>query len=429
MKILLKNAEVLWHGDVDILVEGEFIKEIAPHGTIAADNDCRVIDCRGKMLMPGLYNCHSHAAMTLFRGYGEDMPLDKWLFDKIFPAEALLTNESVYVASVFACAEMIRAGIVSFTDMYEKCDQTARAVAETGIKANISRAVLSFDPEEKGSENSRLIEAKTLFRDFHNSSNGRVKIDMSVHAEYTNTENSFRATAEAAKELGANMHVHLSETASEHEECKGRRGGRTPAEFMRDCGIFDVPTTAAHCVFVSDGDLEIMREYGVTAAHNPSSNLKLGSGIMRTSDFISHGVNVTLGTDGCASNNRLDVFKEAYLASILDKGITNNPGGHMASEFLKMATENGALSQGRSDCGAIACGKKADIIAVDLDELHNIPKYDLSYAALYSVTASDVTMTMCDGKILYENGEFTTIDIEKLKYDMRNTCGNYFKKA
>jgi len=429
MKILLKNAEVLFNGDVDILVENEFIKKIAPRGEIIADNDCRVIDCRGRMIMPGLYNCHSHAAMTLFRGYGEDMPLDKWLFDKIFPAEALLTNESVYVASVFACAEMIRAGIVSFTDMYEKCDQTVRAVAETGIKANISRAVLSFDPEEKGSDNSRLKESIALFKDYHNYANGRVKIDMSVHAEYTNTENSFRATAEAAKELGSNMHVHLSETKSEHEECKARRNGRTPAEFMRDCGIFDVPTTAAHCVFVSDSDLEIMREYGVTAAHNPSSNLKLGSGIMRTSDFISRGVNVVLGTDGCASNNRLDIFKEAYLASILDKGITNAPGGHKAEEFLKMATENGAVSQGRRDCGVLAEGKRADIIAVDLDVLHNIPKYDLSYAALYSVASSDVVLTMCDGKILYENGEFTTVDIEKLKFDMRNTCENYFKKA
>ncbi|MDD6799314.1 MAG: amidohydrolase [Firmicutes bacterium] len=428
MRILFKNAEVLRKGRKNVVVEGEYIRKICDTDISDTSGFDRVIDCSKKLLMPGLYNCHTHAAMTLFRGYGEDMPLDRWLHEKIFPAEELLTNESVYTASLYACAEMIRGGIVSFTDMYEKCGETCKAVAMTGMKANISRSVLSFDKKEDMSTSFRLNESKSLFREWHNAEHGRIKIDMSVHAEYTNNENSCRATAAFAVENGTHMHIHLSETQSEHEECKKRNNGRTPAEFMRDCGIFDVPATAAHCVYVTDSDMDLMHEKGVFAAHNPTSNLKLGSGIMRTSEMLKRGVGIVLGTDGAASNNTLNIFKEMHLAAVLDKGATRDPGGHNAYEFVRMATENGAASQGRTDCGIIEEGKKADIILVDLDSINNIPMYDPCYTAVYSASAGDVSLTMCDGRILYENGEFLTVDIEKLKSDMRHTCENYFKE-
>ena len=426
MKILLKNLLTLKDGIKDFLIEDAFIKKI---GENIDEKDCdRIIDCKNKLIMPGLYNCHTHAAMTLFRGYGEDMPLDRWLNERIFPAEDLLTNEAVYAASMLSAGEMIKNGIVSCTDMYFFCDQTANAFAKAGIKANIGRSVVSFDENEDPAKDSRVIESLRLFKDYHNFADGRIKIDMSLHAEYTNTERMCRYLAEKAKELGANMHIHLSETEKEHEEAKARRDGRTPAEFFRDCGVFDCHTTAAHCVYVSESDMQILSEYGVTAVHNPVSNLKLGSGVMRYSKMVENNVNIALGTDGAASNNTLDIMKEMYIAAILHKGIERRPDFGAAYDFIKLATENGAWAQKRSDCGKLEEGYKADLILIDLDAINNIPYFDPCYAAIYSANSSNVYLTMVDGRILYENGEFTTIDIEQVKHNMRFICENYFKR-
>lgn len=424
MTTLLKNAVTIGHGTCDLLIENETIRKIAPSLTEKAD---KTVDCKGKLLLPGLYNCHAHSAMTLFRGYSEDLPLDQWL-GKIFPLEDALTDEVVYTSSLAACAEMIRNGVISFTDMYDHCRATAKAVADTGMKATITRGILCFDPSQDMTDYFRMKEAEILYFEWNNACGGRIKIDMSVHSEYLNTEHSCRYVADYAKKLGTGIHLHLSETEKEHKECMERHDGKTPTEFLNDCGVFDVPATAAHCVWVTDSDMDILREKGVTAAHNPSSNLKLGSGIMRTADLLDKGVSIALGTDGAASNNTLDIFKEMHLAALLEKGVTRQPGRHGAAEFLKMATVNGAKAQRRSDCGVIEENHKADLILVDTDEIHNIPSFDPVPTAVYSVRGSDVVMTMCDGKILYENGEFRTIDIEKLKYDMRQTCEKFYKK-
>lgn len=426
MKILFKNARMIGKSDVFLATDNERISYTGDCCPVGCSFD-RIIDCRGGLLLPGLYNCHTHAAMTLFRGYGEDMPLQRWLEERIFPAEEKLTPESVYTASLLAIAEMLKNGIVSFTDMYMFCDLTAQAVAETGIKANLSRAVLSFDPDEDMKRSERFLESKRLYKNFNNAANGRIKIDMSLHAEYTNTVKSTRFMADRAAEYNTNIHIHLSETEFEHNECK-KRYGITPARFFADNGVFDVPVTAAHCVWTEDGDIDIMRKYGVTAAHNPASNLKLGSGVMPLSAMQKKGVRVTLGTDGAASNNTLDIMKEMYLAAIVHKGIERDPSCVTADSIIQAATENGARSQGREDCGKLESGCRADIILIDLDALNNIPFYDLSYTAVYSANASNVSLTMADGNILYENGCFTTIDIEKLKYDMRYTCAEYFKE-
>ncbi len=425
MKILFENARTIGYGDTFLAVSGPLIGyagNVRPEGPFD-----RVIDCGGGMLLPGFYNCHTHAAMTLFRGYGEDMPLGRWLEEAIFPAEEKLTPEAVYTASLWAIAEMIKNGIVSFSDMYMYCPETARAAAGTGIKANLSRAVLSFDPLEDMARSVRFLEAKSLFEEYHNAEDGRIRIDMSLHAEYTNTANSARFMADYAARTGSNMHIHLSETESEHRECK-QRHGVTPARFFADNGVFDVPATAAHCVWVEEEDMEILSGHGVWAAHNPASNLKLGSGVMPMTRMLEKGVGVTLGTDGAASNNTLDIMKEMYLAAILHKGIGRSPEKITAGTVLKAASENGALSQGRTGCGRLEAGCRADLVLIDLDAPNNVPFYDLSYAAVYSANSSNVLLTMSDGRILYEKGCFTTIDIEKLRYDMRCTCAGYFKE-
>lgn len=422
--LLFKNVTTLSGKDLFVAVDGAYIKSISaerPEGAFE-----REIDCKSRLMLPGLYNTHTHAAMTLFRGYGEDLPLQRWLTERIFPAEERLTPQSVYAASMLAAAEMISAGVVSFTDMYMFVDETARAVAETGLKANLCRPILSFDPSEDIKNGERFTEAVSLYKEWHNACDGRIKIDMSLHAEYTNTENSCRATAEYAKSIGANMHIHLSETKLEHEECKARHDGRTPAQFMYDCGVFDTPTTAAHCVWLEDSDLPLLREKGVTVAHNPVSNLKLGSGVMPYCKYRNAGINVSLGTDGTASNNTLDILKEMYIAALIHKGVNLKPHCVSANDVLESATICGAIAQGRTDCGKLEEGCRADLILLDMDTVNNIPSYDPYYTAVYSANRSDVRLTMADGKILYENGEYKTLDIEKVKAEMRYTCAHYF---
>ncbi len=429
MKILLKNVKLpaaYGFGQTRVFVEildGVF-GEIGPKMPTQTVYD-QVIEGRGDLLIPGLYNTHCHAAMTLFRGYGEDLPLDRWLNEKIFPAEDRLTDMAVSVGTELAIAEMLRGGIVSFSDMYMFEDVVGRVALKTGIKANISRSIVSFDDGDPKKDH-RFLESAQLVSDFHGAGDGRIRVDMSLHAEYTNTERMSRHVAEYAKEKGLGVHVHISETEKEHREAMMRRGGRTPTRFFRDCGLFEVPVTAAHCVYLDEEDRSIFAEKGATAVHNPVSNLKLGSGVMPLAEMLAAGVNVTLGTDGAASNNNLDIFKEMQYAVLLAKGISRRPESLCAKELLPMVTVNGARAQGRERCGRIATGYRADAALVSLETLHNIPSYGTDTTLLYSARSSDVRLTVVDGRILYRDGEFTTIDVEKLKYNAKDVIDNYF---
>ena len=428
MKTILKNATLLpeyGYGDqkCNLLIENSVIKQITT-GSIAESAD-ETVDCAGNLLMPAFYNIHCHAAMTLFRGYGEDLPLQRWLEEKIFPAEELLTPTSVYVATKLAIAEMLRNGIASFSDMYMFEGDVARAVLETGIKANLSRSLVSFDPSFDLKTDSRFAEAKALVKEFQNAGEGRIKIDLSLHAEYTNRPRYCAEVAEYAVAHGLGMQLHLSETEKEHKECIARHG-KTPTAFFKDLGVLNTPTTAAHCVYVTDEDIAIMAEKGVTAAHNPVSNLKLGSGVMPIRKMLDAGVNVGLGTDGVASNNRLDILREMQTAAILHKGINRDPAIVKAHEMPALATVNGARAQGRADCGRVEVGMKADLILINRNSLHNMPTYD-DYAMLaYSADSRDIQMTMVDGRILYRNGEYTLIDEERLRFESREVFSNYF---
>ncbi len=419
MKILFENARLIDGRLAFLATDGKIISYIGekrPEG----DFD-RKINCKGNILMSGLYNLHCHSAMTLFRGYGEDLPLKEWLETRIFPAEDRLTPEKVKYASYLAIAEQIRNGIVSFSDSYFFCDETAKAVIESGIKANLSRSLVSFEKGMRAKGDSRFEEAVALVGEYNGAASGRLKFDMSIHAEYTNVESYIRDVAEYTRDAGLGMQVHLSETEKEHNEAICRHG-MTPTEFFADCGVFDSPTVAAHAVWVTDEDIAQLSAKGVTVAHNPTSNLKLASGVMRLSAMERAGVNVTLGTDGVASNNTLDIFKEMHLAALLSKGVERNSLNAPAEKIIKLATENGAKAQGRELCGSLCEGFAADFILVDSESINNIPSYSPAYTVLYSTSARDVLMTVVDGKILYENGEFTTLDIEKIKDGFKRVC-------
>ncbi len=427
MKTLFKNIKLLAEygfekRSVCVLVENERITYIGEEEQPAD----RVIDGKGNLLMPGFYNTHCHVAMTLLRGYGEDLPLKRWLNERILPAEDRMTDKSAYVSSMLGIAEMIRGGTVSFMDMYMFEDSVAKAVIESGIKANISRCIVAFSDMEKPREDRRFSEAACLVRDFQGVADGRVRVDMSLHAEYTNTEQMFRTVAEYAKEKSLGIQLHISETKKEHLESVMRRNGRTPIRLCLDTGVLDSPTLAAHAVWVSDEDMDIMKEKGVFVSHNAKSNLKLGSGIMPLGKMFEKGINVSLGTDGAASNNRLDMLSELQTATILHKGTSLDPTMTCAADMIRFATVNGARAQRRDDCGRIEVGYRADLVLWDLDSLHNIPSYEYEATIAYSAKSSDVLLTMVDGKILYENGEYKTIDVEKLKYEAKEVIAHYF---
>ncbi len=429
MKTILKNATLLpEYGfesrPVSLIVEDckiTYIGETLPEGTTGD-----VVDCKGNLLIPAFYNTHCHAAMTLFRGYGEDLPLQRWLEERIFPAEERLTYQSVHVASKLAIAEMLRTGTASFSDMYMFVDAVAEAVLETGIKANLSRSLVSFDPDIDMTKDARLAEALDVVNRYHGAGDGRLKIDLSLHAEYTNVPRACEYVGRYAVEHGLGMQLHLSETEKEHGECIARHG-KTPTRFFADLGVFDTPTTAAHCVWVDDDDRAILAAKGVTVAHNPVSNLKLGSGVMPLRKMLDAGINVGIGTDGVASNNRLDMLRELQTAAILHKGVQRDPAITVAKEMLPLATVNGARAQGRADCGTIAVGNRADLVLIDRNSIHNMPCFDEYALLLYSADSSDVQMTMVDGRILYRNGEYTSIDEERLRFESREVFAHYFE--
>lgn len=367
---------------------------------------------KNRLIMPGFYNAHSHAPMTLLRGYAESLPLQTWLTERIFPFEAKMTPEDCYWATKLACAEMLRYGTVSFSDMYYHTKECAQAAHEMGIKCNLSDSLIAFEPISY--EELPLAKANSVYLDeLHGLDDERILIDFNVHAEYTTNPLSVQTLAQAAKDAGVRMQVHLSETRLEHEECK-QRHGMTPARYFASLGLFDVPTTVAHCVWIEDEDFEILARHRVSIASNPASNMKLGSGVAPLARMLDAGINVCLGTDGCASNNNLDMFQDLYLLSLLAKGINYDPTALPPAEALCIATRNGALSQGRRDCGLLAKGMRADLVVLDTSSPSWQPAADLSAHLVYAGHGSDVVLTMVDGIIRYQDGYWPGLDIEEI---------------
>lgn len=376
-----------------------------------------VYDGKNRLLMSGFVNAHSHSPMTLMRGYAENLPLAQWLENRVFPFEDRMQGEDAYFSSSLAIAEMLGTGTTSFSDMYFFSENVLKAVGDSGIKCNFGRAITSFADCDI-MEEARFLESLDLIKNYQNAFDGRVKIDMSLHAEYTNRRTVIEQVGAYTAAHGLHMHVHLSETEKEHEECKQRHGGLTPTELFAACGVFDAPTIAAHCVWVTDSDMDILKEKGVTVATNPASNLKLGSGVCNVQKLLEKGVRVALGTDSVASNNNLDMFKEIYLCALLPKGFHRRPDIVSERDVLKIATVNGAAAQGRDDCGKVAVGCKADLIAVDLSTVHMCPENDTVNNLVYAASGEDVRLTMVDGKVLYRDGEYTTLDIERIKFEV-----------
>ena len=402
--------------DAFVAVEGT---KIAAAGTVRPQGAFdRVIDGAGQVLMPGLVNAHTHVPMALLRGYGGGHDLQHWLNDYIFPAEARLDARCVAAGAALGLAEMIASGTTCIADMYMYTDAIAKAVLEAGISANLSCGGVYFGPPEDFSPD-RCGDCQNQLRlaeEWHGAGEGQILVDASIHAEYTSCPPLWEWTAGFARKRGLGMQVHISETQSEHESCR-KKYGTTPIALFDQYGVWERGGIAAHCVWVSDQDMDIMARKRITAVHNPVSNLKLASGVARVPRMQKAGVNVALGTDGVASNNSHDLFEEIKLAALLHKGAGLDPEAVTARQALEMATVNGARALGR-DTGVIAPGRTADLILVDFSAPNLFPCHDAAENLAFSARGSNVVMNMARGKVIYEKGEFFTLDLEKIRAEV-----------
>lgn len=397
-------------------VQGAYIRYVGQ--TPPAEDYGERINGTHRLLLPGFVNAHTHVAMTLMRGYGEDMPLQSWLFDRIFPFEDKLSADAVYWGSMLGIAEMLMTGTTSFTDMYYFCEDTVRAVVQSGIKANIGRGISCFDATKRLANLPAYADTKALITQYHGAEDGRILVDVAPHAEYTTRPDILHDAAALAAENGLRMHIHLSETAKEQKECVGRHGC-TPTRLLEKVGMLGQPLTVAHGVWLTDDDVHCLAQHDVTLAHCAKSNLKLGSGIARVENYRSMGLAVAIGTDSAASNNALDMVDEMRMAALLAKGVGCNAGALPAGEMLHMGTRTGALSQGRSDCGDIAEGYRADLVVMDTTHPTLSPANAPLSNVLYGAGSGAVCMTVVDGRTVYRFGEFTTLDIERVRFEVQ----------
>ncbi len=412
--ILIKNAiivtmddrENVIHGG-DVLIEDGLIKKVGKSGTVDVSEGAEVIDGSRKAVLPGLVNAHTHAAMTLFRGYADDLALDEWLNTKIWPLEAKINGDDVYWGTMLAIVEMIKGGTTCFADMYFYADEIAKAVDESGIRASICGALLGILPTADSD-----LEAAVRFVKENNEKNGRISAVFGPHALYTCTIDHLKKVAKSAEELGARVHTHLLETKHERQDII-KLNGKEPFDVLKDSGLLEVPIIAAHSIYLTEDELETAATHDLTPVHTPGSNLKLASGIAPVWRYEEEGIMAGLGTDGAASNNNLDMFEEVRLAALIHKVDRFDPTLISAHEALRMATQGGAKALGFTESiGIIKDGFKADLITIDLDKPHLTPLHDVEANIVYSASGADVADVIVDGKMLMRDRELLTIDEE-----------------
>ena len=380
-----------------------------------------IIDGSGMVLMPGLVNCHAHLPMSLLRGYGEELPRADWLMQSVFPREARMDARSVKAAALLSIAECLRFGVTSVSDLYFFSDAEAEAVAQSGIKANLARAVTteltdSFDFEA----DPDCRETAALFEKWHDFDGGRLKIDCGIHAADSSTYPAWEALSKFALENGLGMQLNLSETAQEQEDCLDRYG-LTPAQLLDCHHLFDTRAAAAHCAHLSEDDLRLLGKRRVSAVHCPVSELRLASGCADVPGMVRAGMNVCLGSGSVATGGNLDLFGVMKAAALLAKAQHKDAAALPAEAVLMMATVCGAKAQGRDrECGMIKLGMDADLILVDFNQPHLIPCHNVLSSLVYSASGQDVALTMVRGRVLYAAGKYATIDLGAVMQELHD---------
>ncbi|MCR2802972.1 amidohydrolase [Paenibacillus soyae] len=365
--------------------------------------------------MPGLVNTHGHAAMSLLRGYSDDQNLQVWLQEKMWPMEGKYVDADTRAGSALAIVEMLRSGTTAFVDMYDRMDQVAQMTEQAGIRGILTRGVIGLCSEEV--QQAKLHDAITFAKEWNGRADGRITTLLSPHAPYTCPPDYIVKFVEAAHDMNLPLHTHMSETLAEVEQ-NVRDYGVRPVEHLDRLGFFSRPSLVAHAVHLNDDEIALLAERGVSVSHNPVSNLKLASGIARVPELLRAGVKVSLGTDSAASNNNLDLFEEIRFAALLHKGISGDPTVIPAWEALKLGTIYGAQSvwQGES-FGLLEEGRKADFIAIDLDQPHMYPLTDIVSHLVYSASGRDVRHVWVDGRQVVRDGLCTQMDEEKIRYE------------
>ena len=414
--ILIKNAFILNPNNFEnkklsLLIKDDLIAEISDE--IDESNVDKIIDAEGKILLPGLINTHTHLSMTLFRGLADDLSLDSWLNDHIWPMEANLNGDYCYIGALLGAVELIKSGTTTFSDMYFYMEDVARAVDDAGIRAVLSYGMIDFGDAEK--REAEINQNLQLYNACNGMADGRIKVFFGPHSPYTASEELLIKTRQLADEYNMGIHIHVSETQKEINDSLDEKGLR-PFEYLEKIGFLGPDVVAAHCVWLSDEEIDIIKKHDVKVSHNPCSNMKLASGISPVSKLIENDICVSIGTDGASSNNNLDLIEELKTASLLQKVSTLDPKVLNSDKSIEMATIKGAEALGLSDeIGSIEVGKKADIILIDTAAANMTPdSSSLSSNVVYSANGSNVDTTICNGKILMENKKLTVLDEDEI---------------
>ena len=428
MKDIKKNASVIisasWIftagpedqllSDYAVVIENDKVIDLLPQNKVFDEYEANdTYQLTDHILIPGLINTHTHAAMSLFKGFADDLSLQDWLNNHIWPAEKEFVNSSfVKDGSILALSEMIKSGVTTFNDMYFFPEATAEAVKELGVRSNIGLVVLDF-PTNYATDPEDYLVKGFEFRDKWRNEE-LITTSIAPHAPYSVSNEAFTLINTYSEELNINIHTHLHETQWEIDQSIDKYG-ITPVQRLNNLGIIGPSLMAAHCVYLNDQDMDILAKNKVSIAHNPSSNMKLGSGIADVAKMLKQNLTVSLGTDSSASNNRLDIMGEMRLAALLIKGTTKSPELIPAKEAIKMATINGAKTLGLdSTIGSIEKNKKADLVAIDLSAIENQPLYNPISTLVYSSSRTDVSYVWIDGKIKLKDKKLVNIDEERI---------------
>ena len=383
----------------------------------------KIIDGTQHFAIPGFVNAHTHASMTLLRSYADDMKLMDWLEQMIWPIEAKLHSDDIYWGAMLAAVEMIRSGTTAFADMYgPDMERVAEVVDVSGLRGVLSRGLIGVAPDS----DKKLEENAALYENYHGAAQGRITVMFGPHALYTCPPDYLKKIAAKAQALGAEVHIHMSETVGEIENCL-KEYGKRPFAHVASTGLFENGTLAAHCVYLDNEDIDIIKKYHIRVAHNPGSNMKLASGTAPVPRLLEEGICVALGTDGASSNNNLDMLDEVQLAALMHKVHTLDPLAVPALTAVKMGTEYGAQALSLHDVGRLQAGDKADIVLFSMRGAAWTPCYNPVSLLAYAAKSSSIDTVMVDGKILMENGALTTMDEERILFEAQKVADRLTK--
>jgi 5-methylthioadenosine/S-adenosylhomocysteine deaminase len=432
MKTLFVNGKVvIGEETLQVIDNGAFTVDEGIITKIGVSSDfsieeskLKIVDLKGKWVLPGLINTHGHAGMTALRGYADDMNLQKWLQEKIWPMEMKMDEDTIKWSSALAMLEMVKSGTTTFLDMYHPryMSVVGQLVTENGLRATLMNGMIGLCSKEEQDE--KLDMAQQFVQTWQNGASGKISVMLAPHSLYTCPPPFLQAIAELSQQLNVPIHTHLSETEKEVSDCLNAYGKR-PANHLADLGVFNSPTLIAHGVHLSEEEVDLLLRHDVAISHNPISNLKLGSGIANITNYLDKGLVISLGTDSAASNNNLDMFEEMRTASLLQKGIHKNPEVLSVEEAFFMATKNGAKALRNEQIGTIAVGKQADFITIDSkNKAHLQPEENLISHIVYATSGKDVCDVFIAGKEIVNQGRCVTMDEEQIIYE----ANRVFKK-